>query len=126
MKLEKEFQNIRNESYTNYNLNYKYLNDIEKKERKIIKNINFNNKKCEFLFRKLADLDKQEKLYKNFKNFKIPKVNFKRIVKKKVKELFNENDKISKLSEESKITSSINSKSIDGIQRLYLTDTNFY
>jgi hypothetical protein len=76
INLETNFQKIRSFSYQKVILNRKFIEKMEKKEKKIVKKINFANKKCEKML-KTADN------FFNFKTFSLPKVIFYKVIKKK-------------------------------------------
>ncbi len=76
INLENNFQKIRSFSYQKVILNRKFIEKMEKKEKKIVKKINFANKKCEKML-KTADN------FFNFKTFSLPKVIFYKVIKKK-------------------------------------------
>ena len=76
-KLEKSFIKIRDQCFVDIENNGEFIKGVEKKEKKIIKKINNTNKECVEIFRK------------TFTNFKLPKVKFRRIIKKNKKKNVN-------------------------------------
>ena len=76
INLENNFQKIRSFSYQKIVLNKKFIEKMEKREKRIVKKINNVNKKCEKML-KTADNGF------NFKSFSLPKVIFYKVIKKK-------------------------------------------
>ena len=76
INLENTFQKIRSFSYQKVILNRKFIEKMEKKEKKIVKKINSANKECVKMLKTATNGF-------NFKSFSLPKVIFYNVIKKK-------------------------------------------
>ena len=73
-KLERSFNKIRENSKVNIETSNDFIKSLERKEKKIIKNINYTSERCELMMRTTGDSIE-------FKSFTLPKVKFYRIIK---------------------------------------------